>query len=133
MIRVHFLESDGKDPALIQVPEQSACEFDFTGEPTVDPRQLLLFRIDPHRAFKMVEDFLLTAVRDKLWIWFECQFDQISFCTRILVAERIGKGRKHAVLPRGVLTLFLPVSSDFAAVSEEFLDTRIFTLLLVGR
>src|SRR5438270_13428946 len=105
--------------------EQSACEPDFAGKTAVDAGQLLLVRVYPHRAFQMVEDLFLAAARHKLRIGLERELDQASLYSGVLVTEGIGKRRKHPVLLCGVFPLFLPLSADFAAVSQQFLEPRV--------
>ena len=70
---------------FVQVSQQTACEFHILHELTGNPRQSLLFDINPHLSFHVLEDTCFNRRRLKIRTWFEGELCQFALATRVVL------------------------------------------------
>src|SRR6202162_2021108 len=85
-----------KVASLVQVSQQAESEFHVLREMTVKRSQSLLFAVDPHLAFHVVENASLQGGRPKIRVWFKAQLYQVSVATCVAEYKRI---RQHLEQP----------------------------------
>src|SRR4029077_6136423 len=88
-------------------------------------------RIHPHHARQMMENLFLAGIRHKFGIGPELELNQAALSARILVPKSVGKGRKHSVLLRRVLALFLFLSTNLGGIGQHHLYAGILPSLLL--
>src|ERR1700730_10750270 len=80
----NFCLPNFKVASLVQVSQQAESESYFLREMTVKPSQSLLFAVDPHLAFHVVENAGLQRGRMKIRVWSKAQPYQVSITTRVV-------------------------------------------------
>lgn len=67
-----------KVASLVQVSQQAESEFHGLCEMSIKRSQALLFAVDPHLAFHVMENAGLQGWRVKTWVWSKAQLYQVS-------------------------------------------------------
>src|ERR1700676_808266 len=79
----NFCLPDLKVTSLVQVSQQAESEFHRLCKMTIKPSQALLFAVDPHLAFHVMENTGLQGRRVKTRGWSKTQLHQVSVTTRV--------------------------------------------------
>jgi len=85
----NFCLPNFKVASLVQVSKQAESEFNVLCETTIKRSQSLLFAVDPHLAFHVVENASLQGGRMKIRVWYKVQLYQVSVTTRVVEYKRI--------------------------------------------
>src|ERR1022692_3928849 len=85
-----------KVASLVQVSQQAESEFHVLCEMTIKRSQSLLFAVDPHLAFHVMENAGLQGGRLKIRAWSKAQLYQVSVATRVVEYKCI---RQHLEQP----------------------------------
>src|ERR1019366_3468446 len=99
-----------KVAALAQGSQQAESEFHALCEMTIKRSQSLLFAVDPHLAFHVMENAGLQGRRVKTRVWSKAQLYQISVTTRVTKHKCI---RQHLEQPSPLLGLSVQSSPQF--------------------
>ena len=110
--------------------QQTACEFHVLHELPRNPRQSLLFDINPHLSFHVVENTCFKRRRLKIRIWFEGELCQFALATRVVEHKCIGQNLEQSRLRFCLLVSLLLQFPLFIWIAYEPLNTLALLLPL---
>src|ERR1700691_3735050 len=110
MARDNFCLLDFKVTSLVQVSQQTKSEFHGLREMTIKRCQPLLFAVDPHLAFHVMENAGYHGWRVKTGVWPKAQIHHVSLTARVAEHECI---RQHLEQPPPLEGLSLQISPQF--------------------